>query len=159
MAEQKIYVDYDFNKNQILNAKLHPVSTVERTALGSTLNSNDQGLIVYDKDITIFFVWYGNEFIPIGLTDEQYQNSGAKITESQATSAKFTRGFTTAEIRAKAFSISKFTVDNIDGCRSWKQIKIDNRSIEEKIRDMKLIQNHDSRKKVTDEINRLTLLM
>ena len=49
MAVQKIYVDYDFNKNQILNAKLYPVSTVERTTLASTLNSNDQGLIVYDK--------------------------------------------------------------------------------------------------------------
>jgi hypothetical protein len=54
MALQKIYVDYDFNKNQILNAKLHPVSTTERTTLASTLNSTDKGLIVYDKDVTIF---------------------------------------------------------------------------------------------------------
>lgn len=74
MALQKIYVDYDFNKNQLINAKLHPVSTVERTALASTLNSNDQGLIVYDKDVTIFYVWDGNNFKPIGLTDAQYAN-------------------------------------------------------------------------------------
>lgn len=72
MAEQKIYVDYDFNKNQILNAKLHPVSTVERDVLASTLNSNDQGLIVYDKDVTIYYGWDGNQFKAIGLTDEQY---------------------------------------------------------------------------------------
>jgi len=78
MAVQKIYVDYDFNKNQILNAKLHPVSTVERTALASTLNSTDKGLIVYDKDVTIFYVWDGNAFKPIGLTDAQY----ASIAES-----------------------------------------------------------------------------
>jgi hypothetical protein len=72
MAVQKIYVDYNFNKNELLNAKLHPVSTTERTALASTLNSNDKGLIVYDKDVTIFYVWDGNNFKPIGLTDAQY---------------------------------------------------------------------------------------
>lgn len=65
------YHDINLIKNQLINAKLHPVSTVERTALASTLNSNDQGLIVYDKDITVFYVWDGNEFRPIGLTDAE----------------------------------------------------------------------------------------
>ena len=40
MALQKIYVDYDFNKNSILNAKLQPVTTAERNALASGYNSN-----------------------------------------------------------------------------------------------------------------------
>ena len=35
MALQKIYVDYDFNKNSILNTKLQPVTTAERNALAS----------------------------------------------------------------------------------------------------------------------------
>lgn len=82
MAEQKIYVDYDFNKNRILNAKLHPVSTEERNVLASTLNSNDQGLIVYDKDVTIYYGWDGNQFKPIGLTDEQYAQLGEAYDRS-----------------------------------------------------------------------------
>ena len=82
MALQKIYVDYDFNKNKLINAKLHPVSTTERNALASTLNSNDQGLIVYDKDITIFYVWDGNSFKPIGLTDAQYANLSESYNRS-----------------------------------------------------------------------------
>lgn len=65
------YHDINLVKNQLINAKLHPVSTVERTALASTLNSNDKGLIVYDKDETFFYGWDGNEFKRIGLSDQE----------------------------------------------------------------------------------------
>lgn len=68
----KYLFDIDLAKNNLLNAKLNPVSTTEKTALASTLNSNDKGLIVYDKDVTIFYAWDGNAFKPIGLTDAQY---------------------------------------------------------------------------------------
>lgn len=67
------YHDINLVKNQLINAKLHPVSTVERTALVSTLNSNDQGLIVYDKDETFFYGWDGNEFQRIGLSEEEME--------------------------------------------------------------------------------------
>jgi hypothetical protein len=82
MAIQKIYLDYDFNRNKLINAKLHPLSTVERTTLASTLNSNDQGLIVYDKDVTIFYAWDGNTFKSIGLTDAQYDNLSEAYNKS-----------------------------------------------------------------------------
>lgn len=68
----KYLFDIDLAKNNLLNAKLNPVSTAEKTTLASTLNSNDKGLVVYDKDVTIFYAWDGNAFKPIGLTDAQY---------------------------------------------------------------------------------------
>ena len=68
----KYLYDIDLAKNSLLNAKLNPVSTSERNSLASTLNSNDKGLIVYDKDVTIYYGWDGNQFKPIGLTDAQY---------------------------------------------------------------------------------------
>lgn len=92
------YHDINLVKNQLINAKLHPVSTVERTTLSSTLNSNDQGLIVYDKDITIFYVWDGNEFKPIGLTDAEiemlYESFDRSVMEVDVSSTQTQRTVT-----------------------------------------------------------------
>jgi hypothetical protein len=92
------YHDINLVKNQLFNAKLHPVSTVERTALASTLNSNDKGLTVYDKDITIFYVWDGNEFKPIGLTDAEiemvYESFDRSVMEVDVSSTQTQRTVT-----------------------------------------------------------------
>jgi len=71
MAVQKIYVDYDFNKNQILNSKLQPVTTVERTALASGYNSSDAGIIVYDTTLKMLYSWDGNQWDQVSLSDTQ----------------------------------------------------------------------------------------
>jgi hypothetical protein len=71
MAVQKIYVDYDFNKNQILNAKLQPVTTVERNALASGYNSGDAGIIVYDTTLKLVYAWDGNQWDQVSLSDTQ----------------------------------------------------------------------------------------
>ena len=71
MAVQKIYVDYDFNKNQILNAKLQPVTTAERNTLGSGYNSNDAGIIVYDTTLKLVYAWDGNQWDQVSLSDTQ----------------------------------------------------------------------------------------
>ena len=73
MAQQSFYVDINLQKNELLRAKLQPVSTTEREALASTLNSNDKGLIVYDKDVTFFYGWNGNEFKRVGLSDTELE--------------------------------------------------------------------------------------
>jgi hypothetical protein len=71
MALQRIYVDYDFNKNSILNAKLQPVTTAERNALASGYNSNDAGIIVYDTTLKMVYSWDGNQWDQVSLSDEQ----------------------------------------------------------------------------------------
>lgn len=71
MALQKIYVDYDFNKNSILNTKLQPVTTVERNALSSGYNSNDAGIIVYDTTLDLLFAWDGNQWVQMAISQDQ----------------------------------------------------------------------------------------
>jgi hypothetical protein len=71
MAVQKIYVDYDFNKNQILNAKLQPVTTAERTALASGYNSSDAGLVVYDTTLHLLYAWDGNQWDQMSVSQDQ----------------------------------------------------------------------------------------
>ncbi len=71
MALQKIYIDYDFNKNSILNAKLQPVTTAERNILGSGYNSNDAGIIVYDTTLKMVYSWDGNQWDQVSLSDTQ----------------------------------------------------------------------------------------
>ena len=69
MAVQKIYVDYDFNKNQILNAKLQPVTTAERIALASGYNSSDAGLVVYDTTLHLLYAWDGNQWDQVSVSE------------------------------------------------------------------------------------------
>ena len=71
MALQKIYIDYDFNKNSILTAKLQPVTTIERNTLGSGYNSNDAGIIVYDTTLKMVYSWDGNQWDQVSLSDTQ----------------------------------------------------------------------------------------
>ena len=71
MAVQKIYVDYDFNKNQILNAKLQPVTTAQRNALASGYNSNDAGILVYDTTLQLLFTWDGNQWDQASISATQ----------------------------------------------------------------------------------------
>ena len=67
------YHDIDLVKNQILNAKMQPVTTAERNALASQYNSNDEGILVYDKTVDTLYVWDGNQWIQVGLTQTQIQ--------------------------------------------------------------------------------------
>lgn len=71
MALQKIYVDYDFNKNSILNAKLQPVTTAQRNALASGYNSSDAGITVYDTTLKLLYAWDGNEWDQMGISQTQ----------------------------------------------------------------------------------------
>lgn len=71
MALQKIYVDYDFNKNSILNTKLQPVTTTERNALASGYNSNDAGIVVYDTTLDLLFAWDGNQWDQMSISETQ----------------------------------------------------------------------------------------
>ncbi len=67
------YHDIDLGTNQLLNARLHPIDTASRTAMASSLNSGDEGLTVYDTDVDTFYVWNGNQWLQVGLTQTQIQ--------------------------------------------------------------------------------------
>jgi hypothetical protein len=71
MAVQKIYVDYDFNKNSILNAKLQPVTTAERNTLASGYNSSDAGVVVYDTTLHLLYAWDGNQWDQMSVSQDQ----------------------------------------------------------------------------------------
>lgn len=71
MAASIYYYDIDLNKNKLLNARLHPVTTAERTTLGNGYNSNDKGILVYDTNESTFFYWDGNAWNRIGITNDQ----------------------------------------------------------------------------------------
>jgi len=67
------YHDIDLATGQLINARLHPVTTTERNTLASSYNSGDEGVVVYDTNIDTFFVWNGNQWIQVGLTQTQIQ--------------------------------------------------------------------------------------
>lgn len=82
MGASVYYYDIDLNKNQLLNAKLQPVTTAQRTTLGNGYNSNDKGIIVYDTDVDAFYGWDGNSWERIGITDSQVAAIAAAYNEN-----------------------------------------------------------------------------
>lgn len=76
------YHDIDLATGQLLNARLHPVTTIERTALASSYNSADEGVVVYDSTLDTFFAWNGNAWIQIGVTQTQIQQIGEAYDRS-----------------------------------------------------------------------------
>ena len=80
MAVQKIYIDYDFNQNQILNARQHPLTTAQRITLGNTLTSSGEGMLVFDIEQNLLYVWTGSSWIKVN--QEHYthtQNTSASV--------------------------------------------------------------------------------
>lgn len=68
---KKYLHDIDLQTNSLLNARIHPLTTAERTALASSYNAGDEGVVVYDVTIDTFFAWDGNQWQQIGLTSTQ----------------------------------------------------------------------------------------
>ena len=60
MSKKLIDIDYDFNKNKIINIKLNPLSTVNR--LGLILTINDDGYTSWDIDLKKLFIWTGTSW-------------------------------------------------------------------------------------------------
>lgn len=65
------YYDIDLKNNQILNAKLHPLTTAERTTLGSSLGIADKGISVYDTTLKNLFSWDGTAWGYVSLSPTQ----------------------------------------------------------------------------------------
>ena len=62
---KEYYHDIDLNKNQLLNSRLHNITTAARIILGATLSISDKGYIVYDTDLLVPYFWDGSSWVTI----------------------------------------------------------------------------------------------
>jgi hypothetical protein len=53
----------DLFKNSLLNPVLNPATTAERTAIGATLTTNDQGYVCFDITTNELYIWDGTAWI------------------------------------------------------------------------------------------------
>ncbi len=74
MASKKYYHDVDLVKNSLLNAKVYPLTTAQRTALVSSYNSNDKGILCFDTTELNLYVWDGNNWKIINANSADYDH-------------------------------------------------------------------------------------
>lgn len=64
MASKDILHDLDLQQTgQILNTRIHNITTSARTTLAGSLNTNHKGLQVFDTDLNSPYYWTGSAFI------------------------------------------------------------------------------------------------
>ena len=69
MATKLYYHDLDLVKvSELLNARIHNITTANRTTLGGTLAADNKGLLVYDTDLNGFYVWNGSAWAAVTST-------------------------------------------------------------------------------------------
>lgn len=81
---KKYLHDIDLQTNRLLNARMQPVTTAERTALASSYNSGDVGVLVFDTTDKVFYVWDGNQWVAISVSTQlftQIQEAYDKYTK------------------------------------------------------------------------------
>lgn len=72
MATSKYYHNIDLTYNELINAKLHPVTTPQRLALGATLSSEDKAMLVFDVTDNTLYAWDGTQWIKAVNSVETY---------------------------------------------------------------------------------------
>jgi hypothetical protein len=69
MATKLYYHDLDLVKvSELLNARIHNITTSARTTLGGTLATGNKGLLVYDTELSGFYVWNGSAWAAVTST-------------------------------------------------------------------------------------------
>jgi len=63
---QKYYRNIDLLANQLLNSRLHNITTADRVALGATLTIGSKGYMVYDTDLLKPYFWDGAQWAAAG---------------------------------------------------------------------------------------------
>jgi len=85
--EKKYLHDIDLAKNKLVNARIQPVTTAERTALASVYTIADKGILAYDTDLDELYSWDGTSWISyvtsVGLTmPSAFNVLGSPVTTS-----------------------------------------------------------------------------
>jgi hypothetical protein len=65
MAKRDMYVDLDLNKQSLLNAKHHPLTTAQQTTLAATLLAGDAGLLSWNTTTNTLMSWNGTAFVVV----------------------------------------------------------------------------------------------
>lgn len=64
MADTKKYLhNLDVENNKVINLLLNPLTTAQRTTVGGTLGTADQGYVCYDTDLNKQYFWDGSVWI------------------------------------------------------------------------------------------------
>lgn len=86
MATKEFYHNLDLVKvSQIINTRLHNVTTTQRNSLAATLNGTNEGLIVYDTDEDQIYVWNGTTFLPTKVQGAMtYRGTVTSLTTAPA---------------------------------------------------------------------------
>lgn len=67
MAEIKKYLHtLDIGNNKIINLLLNPLTTSQRTTVGSSLTTADEGYVCYDTDENVQYFWDGTTWVASG---------------------------------------------------------------------------------------------
>ena len=66
---KQFYHSVDLVKvGELLNTRMHNITTAARTTLGGTMNATNRGLMVYDTDLLALFVWTGAAWANVSST-------------------------------------------------------------------------------------------
>lgn len=69
MAEKLIYHDINLVRvSELKEARLHNITTADRTTLGGSLGGTNTGLVVYDTDLDTLYIWDGSAWDAVGTT-------------------------------------------------------------------------------------------
>ena len=85
MAEtKKYYHNVDVDKNKVVNLLLNPLTTTQRTAVGATLGTADQGYVCYDTNLNKPYFWNGTQWAVVGGNQnlQQVTDIGSVTTNS-----------------------------------------------------------------------------
>ncbi len=86
MADTKKYLhNLDVVNNKVMNLLLNPLTTVQRTAVGSTLGLLDQSYVCYDTTLNKQYFWDGTQWVTSG-------GGGSGTVTSIATTSPITGG-------------------------------------------------------------------
>lgn len=96
-SSKSFYYDIDLQKNTLFNAKIQPVSTAERSTLAGTLNADNKGLIAYDTTELALYIWNGNVWQKIGISQTELDKITAAYNDT-ITAIAVTRSETTQTI-------------------------------------------------------------
>ena len=122
MADNKLYLhNIDLATNQLLNARMQPVTTAVRNALASNYNSGDEGILVYDIDLDAFFVWDGNQWVQVTLTPIQ-------IAQLQAAYDNIITGITVSPINPEQAMITLSKLNAVPITYTYERAYIHNQS-------------------------------
>jgi hypothetical protein len=101
------YHDIDLHANQLLNSRLHNISTIDRTALGLTLTIASKGYQVYDTNLLTPYTWDGVQWVAAGGGGSVTANNGLTVN----TTSNVQLGGTLVQITSILTNGNNFTIE------------------------------------------------